>query len=139
MSNSQILLSYIGRGSKCAIKGDTATFIPSHFPCWRVSEIVIANSGPGEIPAVRPRNAPKAKNSIKSTIIKYYASVFHISLNNGDSGPPMQLARKRGCISVSKSYLGYSILINLILRKRKPGLSSFDSRKKNCPDRADKG
>jgi len=61
----------IGRS---VIRGDTATFIPSHFPCYRVSEMVTARRGPGDVPAARPRKAPIAKYSIRPDI--YDASFF---------------------------------------------------------------
>lgn len=56
----------IGRS---VIKGATAIFIPSFLLCFNVSVITSVSSGPGEIPAVKPKKAPMVKNVAEESVI----------------------------------------------------------------------
>ena len=53
---------------KSVINGETATFIPSFFPCFRVSENTKARRGPGDVPEARPKITPEIRNSIPSAM-----------------------------------------------------------------------
>jgi hypothetical protein len=54
-----------------------ATFIPSVFPCLRVSEKTRARRGPGEIPAMNPRSSPENRNSNSSSILTRFQALHN--------------------------------------------------------------
>jgi len=57
---------------KSVIRGEIATFTPSFFPYFKVSEKTRARRGPGAIPAARP----KLRLKLKIQVLQSYRQIL---------------------------------------------------------------
>jgi len=63
--NINITIRAIGNS---VIRIETAIFIPSTFPYFKVSEKTKARRGPGDVPAAKPKTIPEIRNSSPSVM-----------------------------------------------------------------------